>query len=334
MIISASRRTDIPAFYSRWFLNRLREGYVLVRNPMNPTQVSRIDLDRGITDGIVFWTKNPRPMMEKPDRSDNLEQLDHLEQLEQLGFSSYYFLFTITPYGQDLEKHLPPEEEIMDTFIHLSQRIGKARVIWRYDPVLLTGAIDIDYHRRQFRYMAERLGEHTETCIFSFLDMYKKCQRNLKNIDIQAITQDDMLRLAGIFKEISHRFGIRLVSCAESIDLTPLGVAHGKCIDDDLLEHTGGFRLKIKKDKNQRKTCQCVESTDIGAYDTCGHGCLYCYANADMATALSNRGRHNPDSPLLLGELSPQDTITRRSGLKSFRVEKNIGALANNFQLI
>jgi len=297
MIISASRRTDIPAFYSQWFLNRLKQGFVMVRNPMNPQMVSKIRLDPDIIDCIVFWTKNPRDMMDK---------------LDQLKRYPYYFLFTITSYGPDLERHLPGKEKIIDTFIELSGKIGKERVIWRYDPVLLSDTIDDNYHYCHFNHIAGRLESYTEKCIFSFLDMYKKCERNLKGFNIKTLDADDMFRLAKMLKQIAAGYHIELTTCAEDIDLSTPGIPHGKCIDDELIGNICGYPLDVKKDKHQRKTCRCVESVDIGAYNTCPHICLYCYANSDARTVKRNMALHNPDSPLLFGQLSGEEKVVER----------------------
>lgn len=303
MIISASRRTDIPAFYSRWFLNRLKEGFVMVRNPMNPSLVGKIPLNPGLTDCIVFWTKNPANMM---------------DQLDQLKGYHYYFLFTITAYGSDLERHLPPKDEVIDTFSQLSQRIGKERVIWRYDPILLNDTIDEDYHRRRFHHIANRLHSYTERCIISFIDMYKKCERNLKGFNIKELNNDEMVRMAEMLHPLAERYGIRMVTCAEEIDLSAVGIHHGKCIDEELISRITGYELEVKKDLHQRKTCRCVESIDIGAYNTCPHICLYCYANSDPRTVRQNAARHNPESPLLFGELSGEEKVVERK-IESFK---------------
>jgi hypothetical protein len=294
MIISASRRTDIPAFYSRWFFNRLEQGFVMVRHPVNPLLVRKIDLSPEHIDGIVFWSKNPRPMMDR---------------LDQLSPYRFYFLFTITPYGPDLEKNLPAKEEVIDTFIELSRRIGREKVIWRYDPVLLSDRIDDDYHRLHFDYIAGRLHSYTGRCIISFLDMYKKCERHLKGFNIKTLNSDDMQRLAGILGGIAGHYDLEVATCAEEMDLQGMGIQHGKCIDDELLSRICGGRLALKKDPHQRKTCRCVESVDIGAYDTCPHHCLYCYANSNALAVQRNAALHDPASPFLSGQLPEKEKI-------------------------
>jgi len=303
MIISASRRTDVPAFYSQWFLNRLKQGYVMVRNPMNPQLVSKVPLNPNLIDCIVFWTKNPRDMMKK---------------LDQLKGYNYYFLFTITSYGRDLERRLPKKEEIIDTFIELSQRIGKERVIWRYDPILISHTLDKNYHQLHFDYIANKLHSHTDRCIISFLDMYKKCERNLTGFNIKKLDSDEMFHLAKMLNRIARKNHIEMVTCAEEIDLSPIGIGHGKCIDDDLISRICGYQLEVKKDSHQRKACYCVESIDIGAYNTCNHICLYCYANSDARIVKQNIALHNPESPLLFGDLSGNERIIERI-IESFK---------------
>jgi hypothetical protein len=262
MIISASRRTDIPAFFTPWFLDCLKEGFVIVQNPMNPNMKRNVSLDPKQVDLIVFWTKNPRNLM---------------KHLDQLNAYRYYFLFTITPYGPDLEQNVPPKEEVMDTFIELSRMIGKEKVIWRYDPILLSAKIDEDFHVKNFNHMAERLAPYTQRCVISFLDMYKKCERNLNGFDIKKLNADDMTRIGISLRQIAEKSGIEMVTCAEEIDFSGIGIPPGKCIDDRLISKICGHSIETTKDKYQRKACRCVKSIDIGAYNTCKHRCLYCY---------------------------------------------------------
>lgn len=274
MIISASRRTDIPAFYSDWFIDRITEGFVRVNNPVNPRQVTRVDLSPEAVDCLVFWTKNPVNLMAK---------------LDKLAAYNYYFLFTLTPYDRDLEPNLPPKEKLIDTFIALAGRIGRHRVIWRYDPIILTDGLDSRFHEECFSGLARRLSPYTEKCIISFLDMYPKCKRRLADFHILMPGPDEMLALAEKLATIARRYDLSLETCAEELDFTPLGIAPAHCIDLDLINRLSGKNLSLPKDKHQRKTCGCAQSVDIGAYDTCRHGCLYCYANAGSPG--SARGR-------------------------------------------
>lgn len=298
MIISASRRTDIPACYSEWLFNRIREKYVLVRNPMNPRQVGRISLDPAVTDGIVFWTKNPIPM------------LDRLDELRDYPF---YFQFTLNSYGKDVEPHIPSKSRVMaPTFQRLSSMLGKERVVWRYDPVFFNETYTLDYHCRYFRALADRLGDHTEQCTVSFLDFYQNTARNARSLNIGPQSRPMQLELMGRFSEIAADHGIALNTCAEKMELDFLGISHAHCIDRDRLERIGGFKLSVQKDKNQRPECGCIASIDIGAYNTCENGCLYCYANYSSSTAAKNRALHDPASPLLFGVPGPEDRISVR----------------------
>jgi hypothetical protein len=299
MIISASRRTDIPAFYSEWFYNRIKEGFVYVKNPMNPKQISKVLLTPDVVDCIVFWTKNPKPMIPK------------MEIIDNLGIP-YYFQFTLNSYSQEIETNVPLKKGIIDTFINLSERIGKNRVIWRYDPILLTERFTINYHIKYFEYLASKLHKHTNKCIISFIDFYKKCQKNLKSVKPIEFNDNIKRQLAVAIKSIANKYDLTIETCAEDIELSSIGITHGKCIDDKLVEELCRGNIKIEKDKNQREACGCVASIDIGAYNTCSHGCLYCYANYNKDIVLKNIEKHNPSSPLLFGEVGPQDKISER----------------------
>ena len=304
MILSVSRRTDIPAFYSDWFYNRIREGQVCVRNPMNRHQVSKIRLSPDVIDCIVFWSKNPAPM---------------LPRLDELADYMYYFQFTVTPYDRELEKGLLQKEIIIDTFRRLSDRIGPKRVIWRYDPILFSQSMDVQYHLLGFESIAKRLASCTQTCVISFVDLYQKTRRNLRETTVREPSADEITRLAAGLAAIASSYGIRIQSCAERIDLEPMDIRHGRCIDRILIEGLLGCRLEVAKDRNQRPECGCVQSVDIGAYDTCSHGCLYCYANTDTKTVCRNRGLHDPLSPLLIGRMEEGDVVKERA-IRSFKV--------------
>lgn len=297
MILSVSRRTDIPAFYSEWFFNRLKEGFVYVRNPMNIHQVSKIKLTKDVIDCIVFWSKNPRPM---------------LSRLDELKDFMYYFQYTINPYDKSLEVGVPKKEGIIDTFKSLSEKIGPKRVIWRYDPILLTEQMNKDYHLRYFEEIAKRLEGYTNTCVISFIDLYKKTQSNLKDTEVREPMLHEMIELATKMCIIAMRYGMKIQTCAEEIALESVGVVHGKCIDNALIEDLLGVKLVVSKDPNQRKECGCVQSIDIGEYNTCAHGCKYCYANFKESVVVQKRALHNPKSPLLIGNIGPDDKVTDR----------------------
>lgn len=288
MIISASRRTDIPAFYSDWFMKRIEEGFVLVRNPMNARQVSRISLAPELVDCIVFWTKNPARMIDK------LTVLDREKY-------SYYFQFTLTPYGKDIEPNVRDKNDVAATFIELSERIGKERVVWRYDPILMTDSINRDFHYRSFERLARALTGHTDTCIISFVDFYAKCRKRLSSLKAREMSLEDIRAVAGAFAGICKAYNLKLETCAEEVDLSDLGIGHGKCIDDELISRIIGRPFEVKKDKSQRELCGCAASTDIGAYNTCPFGCLYCYANNGSEAVSAKISLHDRESPLLSG---------------------------------
>jgi len=298
MIISASRRTDIPAFFSDWFFRRMQEGFVYVRNPVNPRRVSKIKLSPDIVDGIVFWTKNPAPM---------------LDRLPEIREYAYYFQYTITPYERDIEPNLPEKAEILETFQRLSERIGADHVIWRYDPILINPQYPREEHLRRFAEMAHVLQGFTHKVIISFLDVdYRNVQRNARMLAAEKLTAQEQLALAGELAEIARGCGMEMNACAETMDFSACGIQPAHCIDATLLETLLHSRLHVKKDKSQRTACGCAESIDIGMYNTCGHGCRYCYANYNAGEISKNQRKHDPASPLLCGMIGPMDTIYER----------------------
>ena len=304
MIISASRRTDIPTYYSEWFFNRIKAGYAYVRNPLNPHRISEVSLSPDVVDGIVFWTKNPIPM---------------LDRLDELRDYTYYFQFTLTPYGTDVEKNVPSKNDIIiPAFQKLSSKIGKERIVWRYDPILLSDKYTLQYHVKAFRVLCDRLADYTEKCTISFLDLYKNVQGSIAPLGIRSLTSEQAEYVAGYFYEIAKQHGIYIDTCAEDIDLSKYGIGHASCIDRHRLEHIGNYRLDVERDKNQRAACGCVSSIDLGAYNTCRNGCIYCYANYNQALVSNCCGKHDSTSPLLYGEVTAEDIIKPRE-VKCFR---------------
>lgn len=298
MIISASRRTDIPTYYSEWFYNRIREGYVCVRNPMNIHQISKVSLSPDVVDGIVFWTKNPIPMMSR---------------LDELKDYMYYFQFTLNSYGTDIETNIPNKNDvIIPAFRDLSRKIGAERVIWRYDPILLTSKYTIDYHINYFNEIAKRLSGYTKKCVISFVDLYRNTKTNTKDLGLLPLTTKEMYELAARLVDIADRNNLIVESCAEKINLDQFGIAHGHCIDCNLFEQLLGCKLDLDKDKNQREECGCMASIDIGMYNTCKNGCKYCYANFSEKTVIKNHGIHDPSSPLISGIITEEDVIRER----------------------
>lgn len=298
MIISASRRTDIPAFYSEWFFNRIREGFVYVRNPINIHSINKISLSPSVVDCIVFWTKNPSKSF--------------LDKLYNINDYNFYFQFTINSYDTSLEQNVPRKKSVIDNFISLSKLIGKSRVIWRYDPILLSDTFTIEYHIEYFEKIIKRIYLHTEKCIISFIDFYKKCERNLKNTTVRELKETEVKLIAEHLQKIASKYGIIIETCAEKYDLLPLSISHGRCIDNVLIEKITGLKVKAKKDKNQRDICGCIGSIDIGEYNTCKHNCLYCYANFNKDKVSKNIGKHNPNSPLIIGNMKSSDILKEK----------------------
>ena len=296
MIISASRRTDIPAFYSEWFANRVRERYVLVRNPFNYRQVKRVSLAPGDVEAIVFWTRNAEGL------------LPHLPMLDSLGYA-YYFQYTITGYPRALERSVPTAAAAIETFEKLSDRIGPHRVIWRYDPVLVSNVLDIAGHKRLFATLAGQLQGRTKRVAISFADFYKKTERNLGAVPgliCRDIVADPpaLIELAAFMASVASSCGLEIQTCSEKQDLSGLGIARGKCVDDGILRSAFGISPSGEKDKGQREECGCVKSVDIGAYNTCLHGCVYCYATFNGKISARNAAAHDPSSPFLIGGAS------------------------------
>lgn len=312
MIVSVSRRTDIPAFYSEWFFNRLKEGYVYVQNPFNTKQISKVDLTPKSVDCFVFWTKNADPM---------------LSRLDELRDYNYYFQFTITGYSNDVEKGITDKKAIIESFKKLSNIIGKERVILRYDPILLSEKYTVDRHIILFERLCEQLSGYTEKCVISFVDLYKKIERNTRSLKLKPMTEKDMLTIAKEFSNIGKKYDIKLETCSEGIDLSQFGIKKGKCIDDELIEKILGCKVKVNKDKTQREVCGCVASIDIGQYNTCRHHCAYCYANFNYKTVENNSILHDVKSPMLIGVPSKDAKITTRD-MKSVCVKHEIEQLS------
>ena len=293
MIISASRRTDMPAFYSQWFMNRIRAGFCVVRNPFNPQQSTRVSLKPEDVDLIVFWTRNPKPLM------------PFLKELNARGYP-YYFLFTLLDYPSWLELGTPAVENSLECFKQLSELIGPQKVIWRYDPIVLTNRTPIAWHQDTFQELASSLRGYTTRAIISLVELYRKAQNRLKplqeqGIEIQPCQGDALADLMQSLSRIGLENHMELFSCAQEIDLSAYGIIPGKCIDDRYIAGIFGLQVDPKKDPSQRKACGCVISKDIGAYDTCLFGCKYCYATNSLERAKLNYQNHDPESECLIG---------------------------------
>ena len=228
-----------------------------------------------------------------------------MKRLDEIKDYNYYFQFTLTSYGADLETNVPNKSsELIDTFISLSKKIGKEKVIWRYDPIILTDKYDIDYHVKYFDKLAELLHEYTEKCVISFLDLYKKTEKNLKGIQFHEITNEKMEIIAELFSKICKKYGLRLATCCEEINLQEYGIEHNKCIDDELIKRISGRDVLNSKRDAQRKACGCIKCVDIGAYNTCLHHCRYCYASYNEEQIRDNIRDHDENSTLLIGKLN------------------------------
>lgn len=300
VILSASRSTDIPAFYADWFINRIRVGYCCWVNPFNREKF-KVSFEK--TRMIVFWSKNPKPMIER------------LDELEALGFRNYYFQFTLNDYVcEGLEPNVPSVEDRLETFKALTKRIGKERVIWRYDPLILSDDLTVDVLLERIARIGKELRDSTEKLVFSFADVqaYRKVAKNLEGTTCREFTAAEKIEFAKGLREINLDLGLEMATCAEDIDLSAYGIKHNKCVDDDLMmrlfnadsklmdfigaeyDMLDGWSIKkSKKDKGQRKACGCVISKDIGMYNTCPHLCKYCYANASEDVVRANWKRRN-----------------------------------------
>lgn len=301
MILNTGNRTDIPAYYSEWFLNRIKAGHVLVRNPYCPWQVTRYRLTPELVDCICFCTKNPRPM---------LKRLGELDAFHQLWF------VTITPYGKEIEPHVPEKSRVMESFKTLSKALGRKNVIWRYDPIFITSHYSVEFHCRTFAQMAEELHAYTDTCIISFLDLYAKTKRNFPQGREVSKAQKEALGKA--FAQIGQGLGLQIKTCCEGTEWEKYKIDTSGCATKAVVEKAINLPLDaMGVIPRARKECDCLLGNDIGAYHTCGHGCLYCYANYDRKTVMQNRKRHDPMSPFLIGGHEPYDEI-REARQKSF----------------
>ncbi len=307
VIISASRSTDIPAFFSKWFMNRLRRGYIRWVNPFNQTSeyVSFAE-----TRVLVFWSKNPKPLIQ------------YLPEIDARGIN-YYVQFTLNDYtAEGLEPNVPPVSQRVETFKVLSEKLGKNRVIWRFDPLILTDTLTVERITERIAEVATLVRQYTERLVISFADIkvYKKVQNNLarEHVHYREFTPELMVEVAQRLQSLNREWGLKIATCAEGVDLEPYGIEHNRCIDDRLMLDVFPQDRKLMdflgfqpdffsdpsrpylKDKGQRKECGCIMSKDIGMYDTCHHLCTYCYANTSCKAVENNIRKHNPESDALV----------------------------------
>lgn len=294
MIIQTGNRTDIPAFYSQWFTNRLREGFVLTRNPFNPVSVTRYRLDPSVVDLIVFCTKNPGPLLRQGD-------WDLLNRYHQ------YWFVTITPYGKDIEPNVPEKTEVMESFRSLSRIVGADCMCWRYDPILIDEIWTVERHIKEFSAMCRKLEGSTHTCVISFIDLYEKVRRNFPQA--RTVPFETQMDLTASLVKIAARHGMVIKPCGEDKRLAITGADCSGCMTQKTFEKAIGQNINLPPNPNNRKECACYITNDIGQYNTCGHLCRYCYANADAGTVRRNMKMHDPESPLLVGLPRPEDRI-------------------------
>ena len=293
MIINTGGRTDTVQYYTDWLLRRFEEGYVLTRNPLFPGNVTRYELVPEKVDCVVFCSKNYRPI------------LPRLHEITD-RFNTYFF-YTITAYGKDVEPGVPSIDESIETLRELSAIVGRRRLAWRYDPVLLTEKYTVQRHLETFRYMAPRIAPYVDRCIFSFVEMYRKLDTNMP--EIVPLSEKDMDDIASGLGSIAAENGLRIQTCGVAGDFTGYGIGGSACMTLDALGEANGVTFRKLRHKGMRKGCGCIESRDIGAYDSCPNGCRYCYANNNMERVRRNNARHDPESPLLIGHLGETDRV-------------------------
>ncbi len=305
MIINTGLRTDIPAFFADWFINRIKAGYVLVRNPYNHQQVTKYLLNPSVVDLLVFCTKNPQPLLNQLKDGDVLAP-----------FKQFWFV-TITPYGSEIEPNVPDKCQVIESFKQLSDKLETSSVCWRYDPVFLSRKYDIDFHIEAFSRMAEQLAGYTDTCVISFIDLYKKVQKNFSGI--LEVPFEAQKIICNEFIKIGRQHNIAIKTCGESPLLAETGVDISGCMTKAVFEKAAGCRLDIPKMRQNRKECACILTADIGEYNTCSHFCRYCYANYDRQIVIRNNKFHDKNSAFLIGTSEPNDIITH-ANQKSWKV--------------
>lgn len=293
MIISASKRTDIPAFYSEWFIRNLKNGVFRVRNPLFPRKISEYRFEKQDIDCIVFWTKYPKPLMK------------HIDYL--LQNYNFYFQFTLNDYPNTIEPNLPMLDDRIQTFKDLSLKIGKKRIIWRYDPIIITYSTDVDYHIHHFKKIFNEIKDYTNRIVISFVDEYARNQKRLKNIKNEITSDSQAEFIIKEFKNIAKSSNIEIFGCAEDKYIS-FGLNGGKCIDDELINKLFNIKLKTTNSK-EREGCHCIKNIDIGAYNTCPYNCVYCYANNGNLDIKIVSNFEDEDN-LMIGKITDNDQIT------------------------
>lgn len=293
MIINTGQRTDIPAFYSKWFMNRVREGFVMVRNPFYPTIVTKFKLDPEVVDVIGFCTKNPRPMF------------PYLDELKPFG---QFWYVSITAFDKDLEPNVPPIDQVIEDFKYLSKKVGKNAMGWRYTPIIVNDKYTVERHIKTFEYIAKELKDYITLAVFGFVDIYDKLKRN--HPEIKDCSDEDKITIAKAFKEIADKYNLDLRLCSKEKWLSNYGIDVDGCMRLEDYERSIKSSLDIKQKMQARKGyCSCYLSNDIGEYNSCLHLCSYCYANGNKQQIIKNYKNHDDNSPLLIGHLNTNDKI-------------------------
>lgn len=304
MILFASGRCDLVAFFTPWLLNRFTEGYIDVRNPFDEHMISRILLDTESVDMILFCTKDPRPI---------------LPYLDRISFP-FLFHVTFTPYFNDLEPFVYDKKVILSSIISLSSIIGPERVIVRYDPILFSAKYTMDYHIQAFTKLCSSLSGHVKRIIFSFVDLYKNTQRHRDDLSLTFPTVNELYSFVSQLSLIASKYDIALQTCAEPYDFTSFGVEIGNCVDRVFLESLFSIDLSHISNAGVRKECSCIETVDIGDYNCCHHLCKYCYANYEESKILSRMHQHDPASSLLIGHICESDRIVIRKEKRNHQI--------------
>lgn len=293
MVLMVSGRCDIVAFYTPWFLNRIKAGFFDVRNPFNPKLVSRINYED--VDLILFCTKNPLPI------------IPYLKEINK----PILFHITLTPYQKDIEPNVPLKGKILEGVKKVSNIIGKDNTIIRYDPILLNDKYNLEYHKKAFKSLCSKLNGYVNKIIISFIDDYKNVKKNSYILKYRKFNNEDFKEIGTSFSKIAKENNITVQTCYEENNLIEYGFVKGECLSKELAYQLTGKKYKIQNIR-KGKLCQCVQMADIGVYNSCTHFCKYCYANYDENMVIENKSKHNPKSSLLIGELEEDDIIKKR----------------------
>ncbi len=293
MLLNISGRTDIVNYYSEWMFKRFKEGYVLSRNSLFPNSVRRYELTPEKVDCLIFGSKNYAPV------------LGRIHEITD-RFNTYFY-YTITAYGKDIEPGVPDISSSVETLLKLSAVVGAERLAWRYDPILLTEHYTIEHHIKTFESIAKRVAGRVDRCIFSFVEMYKKHETNLP--ELITITEEQMDVIAREIGMIAKRYGIILQTCGPEENYARYGIETSGCVTLDIVGQANDLEFRNIKHKGFRKGCHCIESRDIGALNSCLNGCKYCYANKNSQIPHENYAQHNPNSPLLIGNIKETDRV-------------------------